>query len=39
MPQGVAWFPLVAVMITLVLLLTVRRKPASKNDNNDKTDK
>lgn len=38
MPQGIAWFPLVAVAVTLVLLLTVRKKPADKNDNNDKAD-
>lgn len=37
MPQGVAWFPLVALAITIVLILTVRKKGGGKkNDNADK---
>lgn len=37
MPQGIVWFPLVAIGLTVVLLLTVRRKPDSADK--DKTDK
>jgi hypothetical protein len=32
MPQSAAWFPLIALIVTVVLVLTVRRKPNDKND-------
>lgn len=31
MPQGVVWFPLVALLVTVVLVLVVRKKPANRD--------
>ncbi len=31
MPQGVVWFPLVALLATVVLVLVVRKKPADRD--------
>jgi len=29
MPQGAIWFPLAALLVTVVLILVVRKKPAA----------